>query len=71
MATPSMSAIDTTAEEGQVFVFMVSMDYKICLITLTSIVPPGSQATSLVKEWNTEELENYANLVTRGNPDFI
>ena len=26
---------------------------------------------TLVKEWNTEELENYASLVARGNPDFI
>ena len=26
---------------------------------------------TLVKEWNTEELENYAELVKRGNPDFI
>ena len=26
---------------------------------------------TLVKEWNTEELESYADLVKRGNPDFI
>ncbi len=26
---------------------------------------------TLVKEWNTEELEAYASLVARGNPDFI
>lgn len=26
---------------------------------------------TLVKQWNTEELESYAELVTRGNPDFI
>lgn len=26
---------------------------------------------TLVKEWNTEELEAYANLVAKGNPDFI
>lgn len=26
---------------------------------------------TLVKEWNTEEIESYADLVKRGNPDFI
>lgn len=26
---------------------------------------------TLVKEWNTEELEAYASLVAKGNPDFI
>lgn len=26
---------------------------------------------TLVKEWNTEELESYADLVQLGNPDFI
>ena len=26
---------------------------------------------TLVKEWNTEELESYAALVQKGNPDFI
>lgn len=26
---------------------------------------------TLVKQWNTEELEGYAELVARGNPDFI
>lgn len=26
---------------------------------------------TLVKEWNTEEIENYADLVVTGNPDFI
>ena len=26
---------------------------------------------TLIKEWNTEELENYASLVARDNPDFI
>lgn len=26
---------------------------------------------TLVKAWNTEELDNYASLVSRGNPDFI
>ena len=26
---------------------------------------------TLVKQWNTDELENYASLVTKGNPDFI
>lgn len=26
---------------------------------------------TLVKEWNTEELESYADLVKIGNPDFI
>ncbi|KAK3084453.1 hypothetical protein FSP39_013792 [Pinctada imbricata] len=26
---------------------------------------------TLVKAWNTEELENYAALVSKGNPDFI
>ena len=28
-------------------------------------------SVTLVKEWNTEELENYASLVARGNLDFI
>ena len=26
---------------------------------------------TLVKEWNVEQLEGYASLVTRGDPDFI
>ncbi|XP_064391426.1 S-adenosyl-L-methionine-dependent tRNA 4-demethylwyosine synthase TYW1-like [Halichondria panicea] len=26
---------------------------------------------TLVKQWNTDELESYASLVTKGNPDFI
>lgn len=26
---------------------------------------------TLVKQWNTEELESYASLVARGKPDFI
>lgn len=26
---------------------------------------------TLVKSWNTEEIQNYASLVSLGNPDFI
>ena len=26
---------------------------------------------TLVKAWNTDEIKNYAQLVTRGRPDFI
>ncbi len=26
---------------------------------------------TLVKAWNTEEIKNYAELVSRGRPDFI
>ena len=26
---------------------------------------------TLVKAWNTEEIQQYAELVSRGNPDFI
>ena len=26
---------------------------------------------TLVKVWNTEEIQQYAELVSRGNPDFI
>ena len=26
---------------------------------------------TLVKAWNTDELQNYADLVSRGRPDFI
>ena len=26
---------------------------------------------TLVKEWNTEEVDAYASLVSKGNPDFI
>ena len=42
---------------------------------LTTSFPGQGQRTvyrlTLVKEWNTEELDAYASLVSKGNPDFI
>ena len=44
-------------------------------VPLTCLLPPQGQRTvyrlTLVKEWNTEELDAYAELVGVGKPDFI
>ncbi|XP_059163197.1 S-adenosyl-L-methionine-dependent tRNA 4-demethylwyosine synthase TYW1-like [Physella acuta] len=42
--------------------------------SLTALRDKGQRTVyrlTLVKAWNTEELENYAKLVSLGNPDFI
>lgn len=42
--------------------------------SLTALRDKGQRTVyrlTLVKSWNTEELDNYANLVSLGNPDFI
>ncbi|CAL1541146.1 unnamed protein product, partial [Lymnaea stagnalis] len=42
--------------------------------SLTALRDKGQRTVyrlTLVKSWSTEELDNYAKLVSRGNPDFI
>ena len=57
------------------YYFMIFFIFiKMCIRLVSWFCSQGQRTVyrlTLVKAWNTEELESYASLVKKGTPDFI